>query len=323
MALTYSVPSTELSATLANRRTTIIDNIFEKAVFMGMMRMHGGVRMESGGNTLDIPLRMAKNTAAGSFTDYDILDVTPQDTLTTAQVDWAGEYASISISWMEERRNEGRHAVFSLLQSKIDGASDTIRDNINTKLLQTQPAAGSKDIISITEWIDDTPATNPTRGTDSIGRIDASTHSFWRNQATDGGSFTVADMNTVFHDVSKAADMPTFYLTSQTIYEYYENSQVGQIRYENADTADAGFQTLQYKGRPLVWDPNIGSTDNIYYINTDYMKICIHVNGDFVTSDFVKPDNQLARVAQIAFMGQLECSNRRRVGTLYDITAPA
>ena len=323
MALTFSVPDTELSLTLENRRSEIVDNIFEKAVFLGMLKNHGGIRMTDGGKTLVTPLRMSKNTTAGSFSDYDILDTTPQDNETSCQYDWAGEYATVSISWMEEKRNSGRHALLSLLGTKIDDARDSIRDKLNVHLMQAQPAAGSKDPNSITELIDEVPTDNPARG--SIGGITvaSSANTWWRNKATAGGAFTVADMNTMWNDCSQASDMPKFLLTSQTVFEYYENSQVGQIRYQNTRTANASFDNLVFKTAPVVWDPQIGNTDEIYFINTDFLKLCIHTEGDFVTTPFIEPDNQAAKVAKILWMGQLEVTNRRRVGTLHGITAPA
>lgn len=324
MALDFSVPSTELSATLANRRGEIVDNIFEKAVYLKMMKMHGGIRMETGGDTLNTPLRMSKNSSSGSFTDYDLLDVTPQDTITTAQFDWVGLYATITISWMEEQKNSGRHQVFSLLQSKIDGARDTVRDKLNVQSLAAQPGAGSKDMQSITELIDEDPTGIPARG--AIGGITtaAAANTWWRNQyTTSEGAFTVSAMNAMFNSVSQAADRPHFELTSQTVYQYYENSQTGQIRHIDTNVADAGFVSLQHKGIPVVYDPQIGATDEIYFINTDYYKLTIHTGGDFVMGQFVEPDNQAARTAKILFMGQTECSNRRRVGTLAGLTAPA
>ena len=323
MALTFTVPSTELSATLANRRGGIIDNIFEKAVFLSMMKMHGGVKMETGGDTLNTPLRMSKNSSSGSFVDYDLLDVTPQDVITTAQYNWAGLYATISISWMEEQKNSGRHQVFSLLQSKIDDARDTIRDKLNVQLLASQPGAGSKDLQSISELIDIDPTDNPPRG--SVGGITTATsaNTWWRNKYDTGSSFTVSAMNTKFNDVSQAAERPHFVLTDQTTYQYYENSQTGQIRYASTNVADAGFVSLQFKGIPVVYDPQIGVTGAMYFINTDFLKLTIHTGGDFVMKDFVEPDNQAARTAKILFMGQLEVSNRRREGVISAITAPA
>jgi hypothetical protein len=322
MALTFSVPDTELSLTLHNRRAEVVDNIFQGTPFLAAMSTMGGTRTEDGGLQLVTPLLMSKNSTAGSFTGYDILDTTPQDNETSAVYDWAGEYATISISWFEENKNKGRGRLINLLNQKIDDAGMSIRDKLNVHLLQSQPAAGSKDPNSITEIIDEAPSGNPNR-TAAIGGIANTTSSWWRNKATDGGAFTIADMNAMYNDVSDGADFPTFYLTSSTIFEYYENSQVGNIRYQDSRVADAGFTSLLYKNAPMVWDPQIGLTDEIYFINTKYFKLCTHSDGDFKTTDFIEPDNQAAKVAKILWMGQLECSNRRRCGTLHGITAPA
>jgi hypothetical protein len=321
MALTYSVPDAELSATLHNRRAEVIDNIFQGTPFLTAMRTMGGVRTEPGGLKLDTPVEFSKNTTVQWFTGYDQLDVTPQNNETTATYEWANLSTSISISWDEEMKNRGRHRIFSLLDQKINNAMRTARDKLNIGCTATQPAAGAKDINSITEIIDNDPTADPAR-TASIGGI-GNANTWWRNQQTDGGAFTVADMNTMYNDCSDGADPPTFILTSQTIFEYYENSQVGQRRYENTRMADAGFESLQYKGKPIFWDPQIGITDETYFINTAYLKLTMMEGADFVTTDFVKPDNQAARTAQILAMMQLESNNRRRLGNLDNITAPA
>jgi hypothetical protein len=321
MPLTFSVPDAELSATLHNRRNEVVDNIFTGTPFMNAMREHGGVRTEDGGYELVTPLLMSKNTTAGSFSGYDILDTTPQNNETSAKYEWASEYATISISWNEEKKNQGRHRLINLLNQKIDDAMMSLKDKVNIHLLQDDPAAGSKDPNSIAEIIQEDPTTDPAR-TSAIGSIlDANT--WWRNIATAGGAFTVADMNTMWNDVSDGSDFPTFLFTSQTIYEYYENSLTGQIRYQDTRMADAGFQNLLYKNAPIFWDPQIGHTDEIYYINTKYFKVTLMAGADFVTTDFIEPDNQAAKVAKILAMLQLEASNRRRLGTLHGITAPA
>lgn len=321
MALTYSVPDTELSATLHNRRAEVVDNIFQGTPFLMAMSRLGGVKTVDGGLEMVIPVRMSKNSSVGSFQDYDILDTTPQNVLTSARFNPTGLYGTISISWQEEQRNQGRGRLLNLLNQKIDDAMETVKDLLNIQALAAQPAAGSKDLNSITELIDEAPTANPNRTT-AIGSI-ANTNTWWRNQATSGGAFTVSDMNAVFNDVSDGYDFPSFLLTSSTVYEYYENSQVGNIRYQDTRIADAGFQTLQYKNVPILWDPQIGNTDEIYFINTKYFQLCTYNGGDFVTTDFIEPDNQAAKVAKILWFGNLVCSNRRRCGTLHGITAPA
>jgi hypothetical protein len=321
MALTFSVPDSELSATLHNRRSELVDNIFQGTPFLAAMSRLGGTKTEDGGLELVTPLQYAKSSAAGSFTDYDVLDTTPQDNWTSARFPWAGEYATVSISWMEEKRNSGRGRLMNLLNGKIDEAMMTMRDNLNVGLTGAQATAGGKKMNSITELIDVAPSADPARTT-AIGSI-GNANTWWRNQQLTGGAFTVADMNTFYNTCSDGADPPTFLFSGQNVFEYYENSQVGQIRYQDSRMADAGFQTLQFKAVPMLWDPQISVTDALYFINTKYMKLVTHSDGDFITTDFVEPDNQMAKVAKMAWMGQLECSNRRRTGVITAITAPA
>lgn len=321
MPLTFSVPDTELSLTLHNRRSGVVDNIFRGTPFLMAMSRFGGVETIDGGLEIVVPLRMSKNTTAGSFRDFDILDTSPQDNETSCRYAPTGMYATISISWMEEQRNQGRGRLVNLLNQKIDDAQDSLKDAFNIGLLAAQPSAGSKNVNSITEIIDEAPTADPPR-TSAIGNI-GNANTWWRNKATAGGAFSVSDMNTMYNDVSDGTDFPTFLLTSQTVFEYYEASLVGQIRYQDTRIGDAGFISLQYKNVPMLWDPQIGNTDEIYFINTKFTKISTYAGGDFKTEDFVTPDNQAAKTAKILWMGNLTCSNRRRNGTLHGITAPA
>jgi hypothetical protein len=322
MALTFSVPDTELSLTLANRRAEVVDNIFKGTAFLNALRRFGAVDTVSGGNEMVVPIRFAKNTTFGSFDSYDILDTTPQDTETSAKYPWAQDYATITLAWTEEMKNQGRGKLIDILNQKINDATDTIRDGLNTQLLATAPAAGSKDPISLTEHIQTAPGTNPAR-TASIGGISGNAQSWWRNKFTSGGAFSVSDMNTMYNDVSDGVEPPTFLLTSQTIFEYYENSQVGQIRYADTKMADAGFQNLMFKQVPILWEPLIGITNSLYFVNTKYLRLQLMSGADFITTDFITPDNQAAKTAKILWMGNLICTARRRQGTLHTITAPA
>jgi len=321
MALTFSVPDTELSLNLHNRRDEVIDQVFQGTPFFRAMSSHGGIRMESGGQEITTPLRMSKNSTVGSFSGFDILDTTPQDNETSMRLPWSFDAATVSIAWTETLKNAGRGKLIDVVKQKTDDAMMALRDKLNVQLLQAQPAAGSKDPISITEVIDEDPTADPAR-TASIGSI-GNANTWWRNKYTTGGAFTVADMNAMYNDVSDGHDFPTFLLTSSTVYEYYENSLTGLIRYGDSRSGDQGFTNLLYKNVPIYWDPQIGNTDEIYFLNTKYFQLVIHSDGDFVTTDFVEPENQAAKVAKILWAGNLEANNRRRLGTLHGITAPA
>lgn len=322
MALSFSVPDTELSLTLHNRRAEIVDNVFKGTVFMSALKRYNAIDMEDGGLEIVQPLRFTKNTTVGSFDGYDLLDVTPQDSETSARVPWAQTYGTISISLTEEKKNQGRGRLLNILNQKIDDAMASIKDLDNIQFLATAPSAGSKDLISITEIIQSAPTSSPARVA-SIGNISGTAQTWWRNKFTNGGSFSVSDMNTMYNNVSDGFDFPNLILSGQTVFEYYENSLVGQIRYSDTKMADAGFQSLLFKQTPLVWDPNIGITDSMYFLNFKYLRLAIMMGMDFITTDFIEPDNQAAKVAKILFMGNLVCTARRRQGTLFSITAPA
>lgn len=321
MGLDFGIPDEELTITLHNRRPHIVDNIFKGNPFLIALRTFGMVETIDGGLELVQPLRIAKSTATGSFDGYDLLDTTPQNNLTSAKYPWAQDYATVSLAWTEEMKNQGRGRLLSIVEVKSDDAGLSIRDKLNLQLIAASPAAGSKDPISIDELIPTDPTATPNRLA-SIGNIAAS-NVFWRSKTLNGGPFSIADLSQTYNDVSDGSEPPTFALTSQTIYQYYEATQVGAIRYENSRLADAGFEALMYKGKPIIWDPNLAITDRLWWINSMYMKLKIMKGADFVTTKFIEPDNQAAKVAKILWMGNLCSTNRRRLGVIHSITNPA
>lgn len=57
--------------------------------------------------------------------------------------------------------------------------------------------------------------------------------------------------------------------------------------------------------------------------NFKYLRLNLMAGADFITTDFIEPDNQAAKTAKILWMGNLVITNRRRCGVLFSITAPA
>ena len=78
---------------------------------------------------------------------------------------------------------------------------------------------------------------------------------------------------------------------------------------------DAGFQALEFKGQPIVYD-ELCPTGTMYFLNSKHMKLVVHQDRNFETTDFVKPENQDSLVAQILFMGNLTCDRRKSFAKL-------
>ena len=111
-------------------------------------------------------------------------------------------------------------------------------------------------------------------------------------------------------------DSPDLIVTSQVLMDAYETSLMSNKRFEgSADLADAGFQTLRFKGATVVVDSHVPA-GQMYFLNTKYLDFKVHSKRNFAFEDFQKPVNQDARVAKIFWMGQLTCTNPRMQGLL-------
>ena len=113
-------------------------------------------------------------------------------------------------------------------------------------------------------------------------------------------------------------DHPNVIVTTQTLFQSYEGLLTVDVDILSTDTkklGDAGFQALEFKGVPIVWDEQCNS-GVMYFLNTEHMKLVVHKDANFAVTDFVKPENQDARVAQILFMGNLTCDRRKSFGKL-------
>lgn len=114
---------------------------------------------------------------------------------------------------------------------------------------------------------------------------------------------------------------PDFIATTQAILEYFERSQLPQVRYVgNEKLADVGFENLKYKGATVTFDPNCTS-GVAYFLRSANLAFVVHSQANFKVGDFKVPVNQDAKTAQIIFTGNLVTNNRRKLGKVTSISA--
>lgn len=292
--------------------TTPADQVFKKKPLLN--KLLGKARRMDGGASIVLPVMYAKNSTAAFYSDYDILDTTPQDGLTTAQYHWKQASASVSISGKLESQNTGSKALFSLLDTKKDQALESLQDTILTAMFAS--STGSKDISSLVKLIDETS---------EIGEINSTTSTWWAANETASGSFAtrgLSDMRTLWTDidVSKPDSSIDILVTTPTIHNYYEASLTPLTRYGQGETPTGSFPGLQFKTATVFYD-NEATSGVIYMFSSDDLFLVLNSGNDFRTTEFVKPSNQDARTAQIIFMGQLCVRARRKLGKLTGVTA--
>jgi len=302
---------TLLSTTLKNYQKTLTDNIHKSNAVFNQLKKMGAMKSTDGGERLVEPLMYGKNTTVGSYSGYDTLDTTPQEGIDSAEFNWKQYSASITISGKEERQNNGVAKIIDLLEAKTTQAEMSLKEELSIGLFSNGTANGSKQLTGLGAMILDS-------GT--YGGINSATYTWWQAYVESASeALALTKMRTAYNTASiGGSDTPTIAVTTQALYEKYEGLFTGTITMYSSmtkDVVDGGFQTLEFKGIPLTWDEQ-AVTGEMLFLNSKHMKLRYHPDANFETSQFVKPENQDAKVAQILWMGNLTCNRRKSFAKL-------
>ena len=303
-----------LSTTLANYRSQLTDNVFTARPLTYFLMDKGRIRMLNGGTKIIEPLIYGKNSTVGSYSGYDSLSLTPQEGISAAEYEWKQYAASISISGIEEAKNNGEQEIINLLEAKIMQAEESMRESFNTMFFADGTGNGGKDWNGLGNLVE---------ASGTVGGINRATsgNEFWRSyEENTSAALTLAQMATAYNTVSVGNDHPDMILTTQTLFEKYEALLQPQLRYTDTKTADAGFQNLLFKAAPIVYDVHC-TAGIMYFLNSKYLTLVGHSSKWFAQTSFVQPEDVDARYALIMCYGNFTCRNAAKQGKLTAKTA--
>lgn len=321
------------SATIANYRGKLHENLIDKQVLFWQLKQRGFVDEDKGGTSIVETLMYGDNTTVKSYSGYDLLDVTPQEGFTSAQYAWKQVAGTVTISGKEEFENSGDKArIFKLLDGKIRQLEISMKKALNKQLFGDGSGNGGKDITGLAIAVEDGTAWSTYGGIDSSSAEGA----FWRNRFInfDGvyganskfqdawGPSTkgVSALRTMFNSVSSDGNSPSLIVTTQDIYEMYEAVMEGQKqRLVDVKTADAGFKNITFKDVPMVFDQDM-DTEGILFLNSEYLKFTIGQGRNFAVSPFVKPPNQDAKVSNTLLTANLVMTRRDVHGRIVGVS---
>jgi hypothetical protein len=260
---------------------------------------------------------------------------------------------TIGITRKEERQNSGEAAILSLLESKIKQAQMSMRETLNSQLIQGTvsgttfvPGNSAKDLNPLGWFLRKNNQVDPTTGGD-VGNIAGDTYSWWRHQTAVGDSGTadtgnafalnistykglVVGLRRLYNHCSKGSGgSPNLALADQVTFETYENALDDKVRYTNTKMADMGFDSIKLRGATMIWDEVVPDVDSgttaitkgtCFMLNTNFYRLVIDSETDIVTTPFVEPENQTVKTAKILFMGNAVVSNLRKHGVLYALS---
>ena len=319
MAIPNSTYTEVLTASIDNYRDTLADNVMNNNVLLLYLKNNGNSDPADGGAKLLENLMYAENGTFSWFSGYETLSVESSDVLTSAQFDWKQANCNVTMSGLEETQNSGRSQMFNLVKSRIKVAEITLQNNISTALFNSNTENGGKAIGGLQHLVADLPTTG------TVGGIDASAQTFWRNQYYDfsdnsvtASSTTIMNaMNIVNLRCQRGTEKVDLVIAGETYFTYYENALQAQQRFTQAGdgTAVGGFAGYKYKTASVFYDPGCSST-RMYMLNTKYLHFRPAKGKNFVVAKERTAINQDASITPLFWTGNLTCSNRARQGII-------
>ena len=301
-----------LSTTLANYRDQLTDNIFSARPLTYTLMEKGRIRMLNGGTKIVEPLIYGVNDTVGSYSGYDTISLTPQQGISAAEFEWKQYASSISISGIEEAKNNGEQEIINLLEAKIMQAEESMREGFNTMFFADGTGNSSKDWNGLGNLVE---------SGNTVGNIDSNTYTWWKSKEENTSTaLTLAQMSSMYNTVSVGNDHPDTLLTTQLLFEKYEALLQPNLRYTDTKTADAGFQNLLFKSAPVMYDTGC-TAGTFYFLNSKYLTLVGHTSKWFDQTAFVRPEDLDARYALIMCYGNLTVRNRAKQGKLTAKTA--
>lgn len=334
-----------VTTTLDKVRPTLTDQISNENALLAWLNMKSRITVD-GGTVIRRPLLFAFNDTVGSYSGYDLIDVTPQEGLGWVEYGWAQHAGSVTISGEEVKKNSGSAQLINLLQAKMDQLKLSIADDLNAMLWARGAGNGGKDFIGLSGIVaadaqygssDTTVAGDSTTDT-NLGGIDAATYSWWKAEVEAGPvdltSFDGVDsLNNMYNTLRVNRSKVDVEFTTQANFEAYEALAVPNIRFQSLKAADLGFETIAHKTAEVIFEPDVPSSGAVsdgantfsggggwFFLNSDRLEFVQHSDSWLTPTEFVRPYNQDAKVALILSMGNLITDSRRSHGVIYSTT---
>lgn len=310
---------------------TLKNNIYKKMPLMQRIMQGGNVREAMGRSLLwDVVLRRA--TAIGTFTGYNPIALQQTNPTVQASLSWANYYGTVAVSLQEEKYNTGsREKLLPLLETQFKNVEASLKESLyQTLYLGVTSVGGDNTLVGLAAIVS---ASNTYAGI---------------NRATAGNEDWQAQVNSSAHTTANMKDptttsylpelmrnswlnasfdgAPDIIVTTTKIYEIYQFiAETHNLRFDNS-VADLGFKNGTKLGAVEMIFDKYCTANYMYLLNTANFNTFIFPDANFdVPADGPGSWNwgvgQLARSAQILWMGQILCDVPRENAVLTNLAA--
>ncbi len=303
----------------------VTDNVSNHNALLNTLKRKGKIKTVSGGYEIAEPIDYAENATYQRYIGYESLNTGASDVLTTVKYPYQQVALHVTASGRELRMNSGKEQMINLVKARKENALRTAANNFSVDIYSDG---------SLTNQINGLANLIQTNGQGTVGGINATTWTFWRNAfremtgtnlaASPSAANAVsmkADMNALWLSLNRGADKPDLIVMTHDFYSLFELGEQQLQRYADSELAQAGFTTLKYKSANVIFDDNTNfatTGERAYFLNTDYLMLVQHREAQWTMDAEKTPVNQDAVVIPMYWMGNLVTTQRSLQGILFD-----
>ena len=297
-------------------KATAVDQILDATVIWALMKMKAMFKTQEGGNLIERTVRYAlpptKSIKKGS-----ILNQGEYENRTAAFWTFRQLSAHVQRSLTDDVANRGRYRIVDYVKARTEDAMDALVQQYERDVLRTEVTDESGQEIQ--SFNDIVPA-YANRATGYYGKI-ARSNDWWQPKYL---QFTapkeinlLSNMKEFYNTVGNNQSNPDIIITDKTNYEMYEDFGLDAVQIIGTQKIlDLGFETLKFKGKDLIWTPNITAGDMLF-LNSRYIEAVYDPAMWFDMTEWKTPPLQLERIAHILCRMNIISTSLRRHGRLY------
>lgn len=272
----------------------------------------GFVQHVSLGATIECPLDYRTNPDTAVLVgDQDTASLIKTEILTSASYDIA--QVNVPVTWTkgDEAKNPSESQKIALVKSLLENGINSHDDLLEQRIF-TSSTSGGVEVNGLDDLIS-------TAGTGTVGGINSTTETWWRNQAdtfTDGSDIE-ATMTEMYDNCAKGSGsslQPTILISGSASHSLYESQLQTLQRFTSSDEADAGFKVLAFKGAKYIFSHKGGT--NIYFLNPKNYQMIVSKQYFRDKGDTYDVTGQNSFYFLIYSALQFVVNNRTRLGVL-------
>lgn len=314
-------PNTSISDILVfslfHYNKTMVDNASSNTAVLFKLS-DDNKRVIDGGYEIREEFMYGENANAAWYDGPEEMSMGTSDNFSGGQFSPKQLAVPVVVTGREEAINQGDAQKHNLVKKKIKHAETTMQSFQSVGMYSDGTSFSSKTIPGFNAML---PA-DPTTGT--YGGINRATagNEFWRSQLKDNTLATatvLTDMNTLYNACVLGNEHVNFIGAGSTAYGFFESALQANQRFTDAKMADAGFETLKYKGATVVMDSGIGGDadiEDMYFLNLNHIFWNVWKGRDMVPLKRRESFNQDVAGIILAWMGTLTTDAPRLSGRL-------